>query len=46
VKTNEKPFDGACTSWSSDDLHTRFGRSQRVKGAAKQFIERRLGANI
>jgi hypothetical protein len=28
-----------------DDLHTRFGRSQRVKAAAKQFIERRLGAN-
>jgi len=28
-----------------DDLHTRFGRSQRVKSAAKQFIERRLGAN-
>ena len=28
-----------------DDLHTRFGRSPRVKIAAKQFIERRLGAN-
>jgi VWFA-related protein len=28
-----------------DDLHTRFGRSQRVKIAARQFIERRLGAN-
>ena len=28
-----------------DDLHTRFGRTQRVKAAAKQFIERRLGAN-
>src|SRR2546423_7116193 len=28
-----------------DDLHTRFGRSTRVKAAAKQFIERRLGAN-
>src|SRR5205814_1441421 len=26
-------------------LHTRFGRSIRVKTAAKQFIERRLGAN-
>jgi VWFA-related protein len=28
-----------------DDMHTRFGRSIRVKTAAKQFIERRLGAN-
>jgi VWFA-related protein len=28
-----------------DDLHTNFGRTQRVKAAAKQFIERRLGAN-
>jgi VWFA-related protein len=28
-----------------DDLHTRFGRTVRVKTAAKQFIERRLGAN-
>ena len=28
-----------------DDMHTRFGRSVRVKLAAKQFIERRLGAN-
>ena len=28
-----------------DDLHTRFGRIARVKAAAKQFIERSLGAN-
>src|SRR3954452_6085899 len=27
------------------DLHTRFARTNRVKHAAKQFIERRLGAN-
>ncbi len=45
VKTNEKPFDGRVYVMVVDDLHTRFGRSQRVKGAAKQFIERRLGAN-
>ena len=45
VKTNEKPFDGRVYVMVVDDLHTRFGRSARVKGAAKQFIERRLGAN-
>ena len=28
-----------------DDLHTRFGRTSGVKSAAKQFIERSLGAN-
>src|SRR5207237_1630930 len=45
VKTNERPFDGRVYVMVIDDLHTRFGRSQRVKLAAKQFIERRLGAN-
>ena len=45
VKTNEKAFDGRVYVMVIDDLHTRFGRSIRVKTAAKQFIERRLGAN-
>jgi VWFA-related protein len=45
VKTNEKPFDGRVYVMVIDDMHTRFGRSNRVKVAAKQFIERRLGAN-
>jgi VWFA-related protein len=45
VKTNERPFDGRVYVMVIDDLHTRFGRSQRVKIAAKLFIERRLGAN-
>ena len=45
VRTNEKPFDGRVYVMVVDDLHTRFGRSARVKGAARQFIERRLGAN-
>jgi len=45
VKTNEKPFDGRVYVMVVDDLHTRFGRTIRVKTAAKQFIERRLGAN-
>jgi len=45
VKTNERPFDGRVYVMVVDDLHTRFGRSPRVKIAAKQFIERHLGAN-
>jgi VWFA-related protein len=45
VRTNEKPFDGRVYVMVIDDLHTNFGRSQRVKAVAKQFIERRLGAN-
>ena len=45
VKTNERPFDGRVYVMVVDDLHTRFGRTQRVKAAGKQFIERRLGAN-
>ena len=45
VKSNEKPFDGRVYVMVIDDMHTRFGRSQRVKLAAKQFIEQRLGAN-
>ena len=45
VKTNERPFDGRVYVMVIDDLHTRFGRSTRVKIAARQFIERRLGAN-
>src|SRR5436305_404510 len=45
VRTNERPFDGRVYVMVIDDLHTRFGRTQRVKAAAKQFIERRLGAN-
>ncbi len=45
VRTNERAFDGRVYVMVIDDLHTRFGRSQRVKSAAKQFIERRLGAN-
>jgi len=45
VRTNERPFDGRVYVMVIDDLHTNFGRSIRVKTAAKQFIERRLGAN-
>ena len=35
----------ASTSWSSTICTRAFGRSQRVKAAARQFIERHLGAN-
>jgi VWFA-related protein len=45
VRTNERAFDGRVYVMVIDDLHTRFGRTVRVKTAAKQFIERRLGAN-
>jgi VWFA-related protein len=45
VRTNESPFDGRVYVMVIDDLHTNFGRSQRVKAAARQFVERRLGAN-
>jgi VWFA-related protein len=45
VSTNERPFDGRVYVMVVDDLHTRFGRTQRVKAAARQFIDRRLGAN-
>ena len=45
MRTNERAFEGRVYVMIIDDLHTRFGRSQRVKLAAKQFIERRLGAN-
>jgi VWFA-related protein len=45
VQTNERPFDGRVYVMVIDDLHTLFGRSSRVKLAAKQFIQRNLGAN-
>jgi VWFA-related protein len=45
VKTNERPFDGRVYVMVIDDFHTGFGRTARVKRAAKQFIERNLGSN-
>ena len=45
VRSNEQPFDGRVYVMVIDDLHTNFARTQRVKTAAHQFIERRLGAN-
>jgi VWFA-related protein len=45
VQSNERPFDGRVYVLILDDLHTDALRSQRVKIAARQFIERNLGAN-
>ena len=45
VRTNERPFDGRVYVLVIDDLHMRFGRTIRVKSAARQFIQRNLGAN-
>jgi VWFA-related protein len=45
VESNERPFDGRVYVMVLDDLHTSFQRSPRVKAAARQFIERYLGAN-
>jgi VWFA-related protein len=45
VKSNEQPFEGRIYVMVIDDLHTDFSRTTRVRLAARQFIERRLGAN-
>ncbi|MGE3509719.1 MAG: VWA domain-containing protein [Vicinamibacterales bacterium] len=43
--SNERPFNGRLYVAVLDDLHTNVMRSQNVKNAARQFIERNLGAN-
>src|SRR5262245_822513 len=45
VRTNERPFDGRVYVMVIDDNHTNPGRTNRIKLVAKQFIERRFGAN-
>src|SRR2546427_1826157 len=45
VKSNERPFDGRVYVMIIDDWHTSFGRTERVKRAARQFIQRHLGSN-
>ena len=45
VQTNEHPFDGRVYVMVLDDLHTHPLRVARVKAAARQFIEHRLGVN-
>ncbi|MGE5245895.1 MAG: VWA domain-containing protein [Betaproteobacteria bacterium] len=45
VRSNERPFNGRIYVMVIDDLHTLFGRTDRVKRAAREFIEQHLGAN-
>jgi VWFA-related protein len=45
VQTNARPFDGRVYVMILDDLHVDALRTQRVRTAARQFIERNLGAN-
>src|SRR5262245_32887304 len=45
TQTNEDPFQGRIYVMILDDLHTDTLRSQRVKLAARQFIEKNLGSN-
>jgi VWFA-related protein len=45
VMTNARPFDGRVYVMVIDDLHMRFERAPRAKMAARQFIQRNLGAN-
>lgn len=45
VQSNARPFAGRVYVLILDDLHVSVFRTQRVRAAAKQFIERNLGAN-
>jgi VWFA-related protein len=45
VRTNGRPFDGRVYVMVIDDLHTYFGRTPRVRAAARQFIQDHFGAN-
>ncbi len=45
VKDNVRPFDGRLYVMIIDDQHTAFARTQPVKRAAKEFIDKHLGSN-
>jgi VWFA-related protein len=45
VVSNARPFDGRVFVLVMDDLHTRFARTAQVRRAARQFVERYVGAN-
>jgi VWFA-related protein len=45
VRSNKRDVEGRVFVLVLDDLNTHFTRSSRVKLAARQFIERYLGAN-
>jgi VWFA-related protein len=43
--SNRTPFDGRVFVLVIDDLHTRANRTARTRAAARQFVERYVGAN-
>lgn len=45
VVSNRTPFEGRVFVLVLDDLHTRFNRTPRTRAAARQFVERYVGAN-
>jgi VWFA-related protein len=45
VVTNRRPFEGRVFVLVVDDLHTRFNQTARTRAAARQFVERYVGAN-
>ena len=45
VASNRTPFEGRVFVLVIDDLHLRFARTSRARAAARQFIERYVGAN-
>lgn len=45
VASNRRPFEGRVFVLVLDDLHTKFGDTPRARAAAKEFVERYVGAN-
>lgn len=45
VVSNHRPFDGRVFVLVMDDLHTKFTDTPRARAAARQFVERYVGAN-
>ncbi len=45
VRSNAEPFDGRIYVLVIDDLHIDPLRTEKLKAAARQFVDRRLGAN-
>ncbi len=45
VRSNARPFDGRVYVMVIDDFHTLFGRTDRVRRAAHQFVERHFSIN-
>jgi VWFA-related protein len=45
VASNRRPFEGRLFVIVMDDLNTRVNRTPRIRAAARQFVERYVGAN-